>query len=263
MDEQIWYIFMEWADNPFICEEEIEHLSKTMSKEELQSRRYGQFRSNAGLVYSEFDERVHVVEPFAVPIEWYDKISIDPGLNNPLSVHFYAVDFDGNVYVIAEHYEAGKDVVYHSQRILDIAKRLNWPCDRNGNIEALIDSAANQTTLANSKSVSQLFGENKILVNTRVNKDVFSGINRIKGYLKSASGGARLFVFKTCVNMIFEFKTYFWGSADTPKKQNDHALDELRYYIMSRPTIPSPNINKSIIAKDKERLAKKVWKQNL
>jgi predicted NAD-dependent protein-ADP-ribosyltransferase YbiA (DUF1768 family) len=47
---------------------------------------------------------------------WYDNISIDPGLNNPLSAHWYAVDFDGNVYVIAEHYMAGKDVKYHADQ---------------------------------------------------------------------------------------------------------------------------------------------------
>ena len=35
--------------------------------------------------------------------------------------------------------------------------------------------------------------------------------------------------------MVREIKSYYWGSNDAPTKKDDHALDELRYYIMSRP----------------------------
>lgn len=108
-DEEIWYEFMEWSDNPYLDEREIRMLETSMDESVLQSRRYGKFaEARAGLVYPEFDENVHVIEPFSVPKEWQDTISIDPGLNNPLSAHWYAVDFDDNVYVIAEHYEEEK-----------------------------------------------------------------------------------------------------------------------------------------------------------
>ena len=50
-----------------------------------------------------------IVEPFSVPFECQDNISIDPGLNNPLACLFFAVDYDGNVYVVGEHYEAGRE----------------------------------------------------------------------------------------------------------------------------------------------------------
>lgn len=67
-------------------------------------------------MYSEFDENVHVIDPFPVPREWQCNISIDPGLKNPLSCHFYAVDGDGVIYVVGEHYEAGKDINHHIKR---------------------------------------------------------------------------------------------------------------------------------------------------
>lgn len=35
--------------------------------------------------------------------------------------------------------------------------------------------------------------------------------------------------------MVREIKSYYWGNNDAPTKKDDHALDELRYYIMSRP----------------------------
>lgn len=68
-------------------------------------------------MYPEFSESETVIEPFDVPFEWQDKLSIDPGLNNPLSCHWYCVDGDGNVYAVAEHYAAGHDVGWHSERI--------------------------------------------------------------------------------------------------------------------------------------------------
>ena len=255
---ETWNITMEWADNPYLKPAEIEMMTKSMSADELESRRFGKFAAQGGLVYPEFEQCEHVIAPFPVPPEWYDNISIDPGLSNPLSAHWYAVDYDGNIYVIAEHYEAGKDIAHHAGRIKEICARLNWHKDRSGNIGALIDSAASQRTLAANKSVCELFIEHGISVNPRVNKDMFSGIQRVKARLRGADGRAKLFIFKNCVNLIREIKGYFWGDDDSPKKKNDHALDELRYYVMSRPSNPAPLPQKSAVALDKDRLIKKL-----
>ena len=256
-DDNILYEQMEWLDNPNLKKEEIESLTSSLSSDELDARRYGKFTASGGMVYPEFDENVNVIEPFNVPIKWYDNISIDPGLNNPLSAHWYAVDYDNNIYVIAEHFEAQKGIEYHAEMIKKICDRLNWH-KSNGRICALIDSAANQRTLASQKSVSELFYDYGILVNPNVNKDLFSGIQRVKTYLKNAKGESKLFIFKTCTNLIREMKSYFWGKTDVPIKKDDHALDELRYYIMSRPENKKEKPQKSIIQKDKERLYKKI-----
>ena len=257
-DEEVWYEFVSWKDNPFLKEEEVNKLMSTLSHEELESRCEGKFLSSGGGVYNEFDENIHVIDPFDVPKCWYDNISIDPGLNNPLSAHWYAVDFDGNVYVIREHYEAKKDVIYHSNQIKKICKELDWPVASNGMYSSLIDSAATQRTLASSKSVVELFYDNGILVNPNVNKDLFSGISRVKSFLKDATGKAKLFIFKNCVNLIREIKGYFWGNNDAPIKKDDHALDELRYYIMNKPEPKLVKFEKNIIQKDKEKLIKKL-----
>lgn len=253
-DEDVWFEFMEWSDNPYLSKKEIEKLTKTLSKEELESRRYGKFVGGGGQVYSDFDENVNVIEPFNVPYEWYDNISIDPGLKNPLSCHFYACDYDGNIYVIAEHYASDLDIEKHSKAILNIANKLHWHKGFNGMLNALIDSAANQKTLASSKSVSELFYELGINVNTNVNKDLFTGISRVRSYIKNSEGKSKLFIFKTCVNLIREIKNYRWGDGDVPIKKDDHSLDELRYYIMSRPENLKKQDALSEIQKDKRRL---------
>ncbi len=254
----VWCEFMEWGDNPYLDKKEITSLTLTLSDDALESRRYGRFKNASGLVYTEFDENVHVIEPFTVPYDWQDIISIDPGLNNPLSAHWYAVDYDGNVYVVAEHFEAKKDVWYHSEKIKKISDGLHWKTDSFGRLEALIDSAANQRTLASSKSVTELFCDCGIMVNPNVDKDMFSGIQRVKEYLKINDGKPRLYIFKNCVNLIRELKNYRWGDGDLPKKTDDHALDELRYYLMKKPHNDRPASEKTQIQKDKERLYKKI-----
>lgn len=253
-NKEVWCEFMEWADNPYLNPAEVEQMTRSMSKDMLDSRRYGKFTSGSGLVYGEFSE-VNVVEPFDVPSDWQDTLSIDPGLNNPLSCHWYCRDSDGNVYVVAEHYQADKGVAYHAERIREISDRLNWKRDKRGNIEAICDSAANQRTLGSEKSVTELFADNGIMLNTRVNKSVYAGINKVKALLKPLNGPPKLYVFASCVNMIREFKGYLWGGSDSPVKRDDHAMDELRYYVCSL-TEQSNSPDKTWVQRDKERLSR-------
>lgn len=253
---EVWCEFMEWADNPYLSQNEIEAFSDSISAEMLESRRYGRFTSTGGLVYPEFSEQ-NVIEPFDVPTDWQDGISIDPGLNNPLSCHWYARDFDGNVYVIAEHYEAKRDVAYHANKIKEISDRLNWKKDKFGRLSALMDSAANQRTLNGERSVAELFGEHGITVNTRVNKSLYTGINKVKAMLKPLNMPPRLYIFSSCVNMIREIKGYFWGNGDAPVKRNDHAMDDLRYYVCSL-TETREKHHKTWVETDKEKLARRL-----
>ena len=248
--KEVWYEFIEWADNPYLSKKEIKLLTDSMSDSELNSRRYGYFTSETGPVYPEFNENVHVIEPFTVPFDWQDTISIDPGLKNPLSCHFYACDYDGNVYVVAEHYKAGLSVEEHADIIKKICKNLDWRVNFQGKITALIDSAANQKTLAYSKSVAELFFENGIAVNTNVNKDLYTGLNRVKSYFKNN----KIYIFSNCVNLIREIKSYRWGNDDAPIKADDHALDELRYYIMTRPRLTPPKQKLNEVQLDKQKL---------
>lgn len=136
-DPEAWYTMMSWQDNPYLNEKEVQMLEKLLTPEQRQSRQYGHFMSHSGLVYSEFDENVHVCDPFDVPKEWYDKISIDPGLVNPLSCHWYAVDGDGNVFVIAEHYAANHDAAWHTEAILEKCNQLDWPKGFSGKVEEI------------------------------------------------------------------------------------------------------------------------------
>ncbi len=242
-DTGIKTFFMQWEDNPYLHPSEIEYMKQSLTEEEREARQYGRFVAKSGLVYKEFQENIHVITPFDVPKEWYDMISIDPGFYAPTSCHFYARDPEGTVYVIREHYESGKSVEEHAREIHEIAKELGWEPDKSGNLHALIDSAADQKTLASEKSVSDLFYRHKILVNSKVEKSKWVGIEQVREAFKIRphpdhelypDGKAGIYIFENCPNLIRELKSYrFQPGSDQPYKKDDHALDELRYYMMS------------------------------
>lgn len=255
--DEVWCEFIEWADNPFLDEREIDEFSASLPESELECRKFGRFKDASGLVYTEFDPEKHVIDPVELPYEWQNNLSIDPGLNNPLSCHWYCVDYDGNVYVVAEHFAAKKDIDWHSERIKAISDEIGWRRSYDGRLTALIDSAANQKTLASVKSVTELFYERGIAVNPNVDKNLFSGIARVKEYFKND----RIFIFRSCVNLIRELKSYRWGDGDAPIKRDDHCLDELRYFIASRPRTEMKPETKTAVQRDKERLMKKLGRK--
>ncbi len=90
---------------------------------------------------------------------------------------------------------------------------------------------------------------------------MFAGISRVKQYLHGQNGVPKLYIFPNCVNLIRELKSYRWGEGDTPKKVDDHSLDELRYYLMTKPENSPLKAQKSEIQKDKEKLYKKIMNE--
>lgn len=92
---------------------------------------------------------------------------------------------------------------------------------------------------------------------TPANNEKLAGINRVREFLKPQMNrrnpitkeipSPRLFIFKNCVNLNTEFPQYQWrkfrslaqrNAIEQPRDFNDHALDALRYMIMSR--FPAP-----------------------
>ena len=115
-------------------------------------------------------------------------------------------------------------------------------------------------------------------VNTNVNKSKWAGIQVVKQYLEGRphydeqrwpNGKPKLFIFSTCTAMIKEIKAYRWkenqtGSREEPIKKNDHAMDDLRYYLMSKPEgykASSDFVNP--LLEHKKRLAKRLKKERM
>ncbi|MBR5438567.1 MAG: PBSX family phage terminase large subunit, partial [Clostridia bacterium] len=62
--------------------------------------------------------------------------------------------------------------------------------------------------------------------------DVVSGIRKVH----SAFRDGRIVISPVCVASIKEFSLYRWeenATRDTPRKENDHAMDDIRYFVSS------------------------------
>lgn len=271
---EIWSIMMSWEDNPYLNPAEIALLEATLTPEELESRREGKFVAITGLIYKEFRQDVHVIPSFVPPREWQSTMAIDPGIDKPLSCHWYAVDQDGNVYVVGEWYRAGWGVAAHMREIERISKALGWKRDSRGWLSCIMDAAANSRSLTNEVSVAQVFRDQHMNVNTQVDKSIFAGIERVKEFLflrkhehygeidpeKWPHGKPKLFICENCVDMIREMKKYRWKATETGREEpngvDDHAMDELRYFIMSQPSPAKFKERREMSVIEKDKAAK-------
>ncbi len=276
-DPEVWCIAISWEDNPYLSQAEVERLTLTLTDEEIEARRHGKFVALSGLVYKEFDPELHVIDPFPIPREWQDTISIDPGMDAPLAAYWFATDHDGNVYVVAEHYQKGWNIGQHMRRIDEISRELEWKRDMRDHLSCIMDAAADQRTIQSERSVAELFREHGMNVNTNVNKSKWAGIQMVKTYLSPRPhpdekrwprGKPRLFIFACCTSMIREIKMYRWkeeltaSGREEPIKKDDHAMDALRYYIMTRPEAHVPeNAYENPLSKHKRQLTRRLMKQ--
>ena len=208
-------------------------------------RRYleGNWDVFEGQIYTGFSRDIHVIDPFKPPKAWRRVGGLDHGLRNATAILWGAVDFDDDIYVYQEHYEAQQLVSHHAEVI-----KAQEPLDY-----IAADPSIRNRNPVNGKSVQQEYRDCGVYNIRLGNNDVPAGINRVSEYLKLMphpdkdkwpEGKPRLFICRNCANLIEEITEYKWkdvrlGSAvddpEQPQKIKDHAVDALRYLIMSRP----------------------------
>lgn len=207
----------------------------------LQERHlYGSDADMEGMVWEEFSEARHVINPFDVPKDWSKGIVLDHGFTNPTGVIWAGIDFDGKVFIFDEHYEKEKPISYHAEQIKkrDNARVSDWLADPS-------IFARNQSRNGQLFSIADEYRDHELYFRPADN-NVLAGLNRVNEYFKSD----KLFIFKSCVNLIEEVGGYKWkrlkpgqekNAPEEPVKHKDHLCDCLRYMIMSRPETPITN----------------------
>ena len=72
---------------------------------------------------------------------------------------------------------------------------------------------------------------------------MLDGITQVQGLLRVRDDGRpRLTVDPGCIDTINEFESYSWKpEKDEPVKENDHAMDALRYKIV-QPGVDAPGM---------------------
>ena len=167
-----------------------------------------------GLVY-DFGED-NIVDDVPSNGEYY--ISIDYGTLNPFSAGLWCVLGDKATRVKEFYYDGRKRAIQRTDEeycdnIDELAKDYNIR-------QIIVDpSAASFITALRKRGYSV----------RKANNDVLDGIRRTAVYLKNGN----IKIHRSCVDSIAEFGLYRWddkATSDTVIKENDHAMDEIRYF---------------------------------
>jgi PBSX family phage terminase large subunit len=208
-------------DNPFIPKDEIDKASKELTEDRFAQEYLADFRKTEGLVYKEFDRDTHLFEEPGFEGEEFRTIKVfggvDFGFTNPAAVYTIKKDKDSNYWITNEWYKTQQT----DAQIADYVKALNWnecypdPESPSG-IKELVDKKVNVREVVKGKD------------------SIRNGINVVRELLKAE----RLFISKTCINLIWELETYSYpekksdrNEDENPIKENDHALDAIRYAL--------------------------------
>src|SRR5690606_16116885 len=81
--------------------------------------RRGVWAAAEGMVYSDYQDAVHVVDPFPIPDHWTRYLAVDFGYTNPFVAQWWAEDPDGRLYLYREIYHTRRTVDQHARDILD------------------------------------------------------------------------------------------------------------------------------------------------
>lgn len=83
------------------------------------ARVLGEFHETGGLVFDEFDDRYHLIDPFDIPDGWTRYRSVDHGTVNPCACLWLAVSPDGDYYIYREYYRPGLQVSENARNIVE------------------------------------------------------------------------------------------------------------------------------------------------
>lgn len=209
--------FTSW-DNPHLPVEELEQAKDTLPPETFAQEYEASFQKTQGLVYKEFNRDRHLYDVMPTKTNYKFYGGLDFGYRNPAAL--LDAYFDGeDLYIEEEWYKRERT----DAQIADYASLKKYEAiypdpENAGGIEELHRKRINVREVVKNKGSVQ------------------SGIQMVREILKRGN----LHINKRCVNLIAEFEMYSYpdnkderNDNENPITANNHALDALRYIVMS------------------------------
>lgn len=205
--------------------------------------RKGIWAGAEGQIYDEWDEAIHLIDPFPIPADWRRYRAIDFGFTNPFVCQWWAVDSDGRAYLTHELYGTNRIVSDWAAQIRSIESE--WGAGSPGpKIEwTVADHDAEDRATLESCGIRTL----------RAHKAVTPGIEAVQKRLRKAGDGKpRLYIMRGCTvsrdprlieakkpaSTAEEIAGYVWAPPlpnrapkEEPMKINDHGCDSMHYFV--------------------------------
>lgn len=187
----------------------------------------GEWCAPSGAVYPMFSPQTHVVEHLPAGLtQWY--LSCDYGTVNPCSIGLWGYcPADGIWYRAAEYYhDSRREGVQKTDEEYYMAL-----CQLAGD-----HPIQGVTVDPSAASFMECIRRHGVYTVLPAKNEVLDGIRRVSELLRSG----KLLFSVACRDTIWEFAQYRWeenAPEDRPRKENDHAMDEIRYFVS---TVLSP-----------------------
>ena len=213
------YLYFTMRDNPGLTEKVIEQYESMFSGVFYDRFIRGLWVVAEGLVYPMFDER-NITDEVPESGEYY--MSCDYGTLNPFSAGLWC--WNGKVATrVREYYYSGRDERSNKtdeEYYIELEKLAgDLPVK-----SVVIDPSA-------ASFIEVIRRHKRFRVQKAVN-DVIPGIATTARYIQDGT----IKVYRSCKDAIREFGLYRWdekSTEDKPIKENDHAMDDIRYFTMT------------------------------
>lgn len=237
---------------------DIQKMIKEYDEEDLQARVKGKFHHLIGLVFKNFNRKVHVIKPFTIKRkDWLVYEALDPHPRNPDAVMWVAVNKNGTKIVVDELYDKliTKELAANIQTKADRFRIQERWADPSAFLEDKHQPNPAEHTLAYKLAELGLSYQ-------KATKDRTAADRRIKDSLDYEIVGDEMLlapdilIFSTCTRTIWELEHYRWaewlGKAaerkdpkETPMDKDDHMIENLGRILGQNPVfIPMPRPEK-------------------
>ncbi|MDD6488699.1 MAG: PBSX family phage terminase large subunit [Clostridia bacterium] len=217
-EKNMLYIHFSMEDNPSLSKKMLDRYKKLYSGSFYQRYVLGKWVATEGLVYPFMSDEKMFAD---IPTGEFDRyiVSCDYGTVNPSSFGLWGLC--GGVWYRIDEY-------YYNSRTEGVSRtdeeHYSGLCELIGgrNIsEIIVDPSA-----ASFIEVIRRHGDYRVIP---AKNNVLDGIRRVSTALKQGS----IRICKNCTDCIREFGMYRWesGGKDAPLKENDHAMDDVRYFV--------------------------------
>ena len=217
--KNVIYLHFTMDDNPSLSEAVKSRYKNLYSGAFYERFIEGKWVASDGLVYPMFSIEKHIKERKSFD-RYY--MSCDYGTVNPFSLGLWGHCDDG-WFRIKEFYHSSRekgvqltDEEYYS-KLKELAHGRQITA-------VIVDPSA-----ASFIETIRRHGEFRVI---KADNDVLKGINRVCEALKNGE----IFISPDCRDAIREFSAYRWDNdirRDAPKKENDHAMDDIRYFVQT------------------------------
>lgn len=206
-----------WSEVPHLDAETQKSLLDGMLPHMREARTRGIPMLGSGAIYP-LPESLITCEPFQIPAYWPKAYGMDVGWNRTAAV-WGAWDRQSDVvYIWSEYYVGQALPVVHASAIQA----------RGGWMTGAIDPASAGSGQIDGRKVIDEY-RNAGLKLVEADNAVEAGIHAV--YQRMGRGGLK--IFTTCRALISEIRIYRRDEKGKIVKENDHAVDALRYLILS------------------------------